>query len=87
MSYNSIAAAATDSDLRQRIAACFAQETDGPDQPEALAALHQWRIVASPGWGDAYATAAANNIDRPGADPSVITDTQILAAVQHALTG
>lgn len=86
MSYNTIAAAAQDSDLRLRVAACFAQETTGTDQPEALAALHMWRIAASPGWGDAYASAQAAGNPRPGADPAVITDPQILAAVQHAIT-
>jgi hypothetical protein len=85
MSYNSIAAAAQDADLRQRIAACFAQETDGPDQPEALAALHQWRICAAPGWGEAYESALAGGVERPGADPEVITDGQVLAAVQAIL--
>lgn len=82
MSYTAIAQAAQDADLRQRIAACFAQETDGPEQPEALAGLHAWRIAASPGWGEAYASALAAGKDRPGSDPAVITDAQILAAVQ-----
>lgn len=87
MSYNSIAAAAQDSDLRLRIAACFAQETDGPDQPEALAALHQWRICAEPGWGEAWESALAADppIPVPGADPGVISDGMILTAVQKHL--
>jgi hypothetical protein len=35
MSYNHIADAASDSDLRRRVAACFAQQTTGTEQPEA----------------------------------------------------
>ncbi len=34
MSYNHIADAAQDSDLRRRVAACFAQQTTGTEQPE-----------------------------------------------------
>lgn len=85
MSYNSIAAAATDTDLRQRIAACFAQETDGPDQPEALAALHQWRIVADETISDAYAYAVATDVPDPGSNEAVVSDAAILAAVTAVL--
>ena len=41
MSYNHIADAAQDSDLRRRVAACFAQQTTGTEQPEALASVHK----------------------------------------------
>ena len=81
MSYNSIAAAAQDSDLKQRVAACFAQETDGPDQPEALAGLHMWRIVANGPIADAYAYAVATDVPNPGRDEAVVTDANILDAV------
>lgn len=67
MSYNAIAA-------------------DGADQPTALADLHMWRLAASPGWGEAYdyamQTRLLSNPVPVGADPAVITDAQILAAVQ-----
>lgn len=81
MSYNSIAAAAQDGDLRTRVAACFAQQTTGPDQPEALAALHMWRIVADGTIADSYAYAVATNVPNPGRDEAVVTDAAILAAV------
>jgi len=81
MSYNSIAAAAQDGDLRTRVAACFAQETTGPDQPEALAALHMWRIVADGTIADSYAYAVNSNNPKPGHDEAVVTDAAILAAV------
>ena len=82
MSYNAIAAAAADSHLKARIAACFAQETDGPEQPTALAELHMWRIVAAPAISDAYSYAVATNVTNPGKDEAVVTDAAILAAVQ-----
>ncbi len=86
MSYNAIAAAAQDHDLRQRVAACFAQETTGPEQPPALAELHMWRIVAHGPIADAYSYAVATDVLNPGKDEAVVTDANILAAVQ-AITG
>jgi hypothetical protein len=89
MSYNAIAAAAQDPNLRERIAACLAQETDGVEQPTALADLYMWRLAASPGWGEAYDyardTRLLSNPVPVGADPAVITDAMILAAVQAVL--
>ena len=82
MSYNSIAAAAQDHDLRQRVAACFAQETTGPEQPEALASVHMWRIAAKADISDAYSYAVATDVPNPGKDEAVVTDAAILAAVQ-----
>ena len=81
MSYNAIAAAAQDHDLRQRVAACFAQETTGPEQPEALASVHMWRIVANGPIADAYSYAVATDVPNPGRDEAVVTDAAILAAV------
>lgn len=81
MSYNAIAAAAVDADLKKRVAACFAQETDGPEQPPALAELHMWRIVANGPIADAYSYAVATNVPNPGKDEAVVTDANILAAV------
>ena len=85
MSYNAIAAAAQDHDLRQRVAACFAQETTGPEQPEALASVHMWRIVANGPIADAYSYAVATNVPNPGKDEAVVTDANILAAVEDVL--
>ena len=75
MSYNHIADAAQDSDLRRRVAACFAQQTTGTEQPEALASVHMWRIAA------AYAYGVDTNVPNPGRDEAVVTDAAILAAV------
>ena len=82
MSYNAIAAAAADPHLKARVAACFAQETDGPEQPPALAELHMWRIVANGPIADAYSYAVAANVPNPGKDEAVVTDAMILSAVQ-----
>ena len=81
MSYNHIADAAQDSDLRRRVAACFAQQTTGTEQPEALAAVHMWRIAANSTIADAYAYAVASDLPNPGRDEAVVTDAAILAAV------
>ena len=81
MSYNTIADAAQDADLRRRVAACFAQETDGVEQPEALAAIHMWRIVANSTIADAYAYAVDTDVPNPGRNEAVVTDAAILAAV------
>ena len=81
MSYNTIADAAQDADLRRRVAACFAAETDGTEQPEALAAIHMWRIVADSDIADAYAYAVATDLPNPGKDEAAVTDAAILDAV------
>jgi hypothetical protein len=81
MSYNHIADAASDSDLRRRVAACFAQQTTGTEQPEALAAIHMWRIVATSPIADAYSYAVATDVPDPGSNEAVVTDAAILDAV------
>jgi hypothetical protein len=82
MSYNHIADAASDSDLRRRVAACFAQQTTGTEQPEALASVHMWRIAADNDIAAAYAYGVDTNVPNPGKDEAVVTDAQILAAVE-----
>ena len=66
MSYNHIADAASDSDLRRRVAACFAQQTTGTEQPEALASVHMWRIAADNDIAAAYAYGVDTNVPNPG---------------------
>ncbi len=81
MTYNAIASAAQDPDLRTRVAACFAQQTTGTEQPEALASVHMWRIAADPTIADAYAYGVDTDVPNPGRDEAVVTDAAILAAV------
>jgi len=82
MSYNAQAQLSQDGDFRNRIAACAAVETDNEIQATAWADKNIWQVSAAPGFADAYASALAGDVERPGADEAVITDGQILSAVQ-----
>lgn len=87
MTYAAIAQAAHDEHLRWRIAACIAQEApESALHPIAHADAIIWQCCASPGWGQAYAYALDTNVTDPGNDPAVISDGQILAAVQPLVT-
>lgn len=88
MAYSDQALLSNDSDFLQRIAACAAIEIDlGETHPVTWGANHQWQIAASPGFGDKYASALAAGVPRPGNDPAVISDGDILSAVQVIGTG
>jgi hypothetical protein len=80
MSYLTQADLADDGDLRRRVTACAALE--GIPEPEAWAYAHRWELSAQPGWDAAYEYAINAEVERPGADAAVISDQQILAAVQ-----
>lgn len=86
MSYNSIREMAASSSLLSRVAAAAAQE--GTDSPVAWANSNMWKLAASPGWDDqwdyAKATATPNVNPDTGARTDVISDSDILAAVQAA---
>jgi hypothetical protein len=83
MAYFDQAQLSRDGDFNQRIAAAAQLEIDlGEQTALEWAAEHQWEISASPGFGDAYASAVASGVERPGADASVISDAQILSAIQ-----
>jgi hypothetical protein len=84
VSYSTLAAAARDNQLADRIAACAA--TQGEPEPEQWARLHMWALAASPGWDDAYSYAVTAGNPAPGNDSGVITDGMILAAVQPLLS-
>jgi hypothetical protein len=78
--YADIAALANDVDFLGRVTACAA--TEGDPDPETWTWGHRWEMAGQPGFGDAYASAIAGGVERPGKDPAVITDPQILSAVQ-----
>lgn len=89
MGYSDVAALAIDADFRLRTVACHAGETFGsPQTPqsEIWQRDHGWEVASAPGFGDAYASALAGSVDRPGNDPAVISDDQILSAVQAIIT-
>lgn len=85
MAYADVAALTSDQDFSLRTQACYASEP-GSDptgsSPATWTAEHIWEMAAAPGFGDAYASAVASGVERPGNDPSVISDAQILGAVQ-----
>lgn len=84
MAYFDQALLSKDQDFIERVGACAAVEIDmgGTMQPLAWASDHVWEIAAAPGFADAYASAIAANVPNPGRDPAVISDAQILSAVQ-----
>jgi len=81
MAYSDVALLAADYDFQLRASACVATE-NASENPPGWAADHAWQMAAQPGFGEAYASALAGNVPRPGWDPSVISDAQILSAVQ-----
>jgi hypothetical protein len=83
--YSDVAMLAADNDFILRTRAAVAQE--GELDPVQWSLDHQWQMAGTPGFGDAYAYAVGMNVPRPGNDPSVITDPQILSAVQFLRTG
>lgn len=87
MAYSDIAAMARDNSLRDRTAACAATEGVIDPHPTTWADQHQWQIAASPGWGDAWASAIVSEVPSPGSDAGVITDQMILSAVQPMVMG
>ncbi len=84
MSYLTQADLADDGMIRRRVTACAALE--GIGNPDAWAYERRWQLSAQPGWSAAYEHAVTSGREDPGADPAVITDAMILAAVQ-ALAG
>lgn len=92
MSYLTQSKMARDRDLIMRIAACAA--TEGvPGNPSLWADDRRQKIVASPGWVAAYASACTSRDEwvddgstlqppPPGENEAAITDGMILSAVQ-----
>ena len=81
MAYWDLSQLAFDPDFTLRVAACYASETQDLD-PNSWAAIHMWEVASAPGFSDAYASAVAGGVPNPGRDASVISDAQILSAVQ-----
>ena len=86
MSYESQALLSTDPDFLSRTSAAAAVEVPKTHQPKQWAVDHVWWIAAAPGFADKYESALAGDIERPGNDPAVISDAEILSAVQALLT-
>lgn len=84
MSYSSIQAIATDGSLMGRITAAAASE--GLETPDSWAASRMWKFASQPGWGDKWSYAVdtyqVNANPDTGIRTDVISDADILAAVQ-----
>ena len=84
MAYSDIALLSADNDFISRTRACVA--TEGELDPVQWSQDHQWQMAATPTFGEKYGYAISNGINRPGNDPSVISDGDILSAVQSYRT-
>lgn len=87
MAYFDIFSLQADTDFINRVSACYVTEVDEATNPNPWTPDHIWQIAAAPGFGEAYESAVLNGVARPGKDQSVISDLQILAAVQAAIAG
>lgn len=85
MAYSDIALLSADMDFIQRTRAAVTVE--GEPDPVQWVSENQWQMAAIPGFGDKYASALAANVPRPGNDQSVISDMDILSAVQSLGAG
>jgi hypothetical protein len=81
MAYWDVALIAADTDISQRVTAAAALEGNVQD-PYTVWSENVWYFASQPGWGDAWASAIAAGITQPGRNPTVISDGQILSAIQ-----
>lgn len=89
MAYSDIALLAVDTDFINRVGGCAATEPDlnlDGQSPILWANQNAWIMAGAPGFGEKYAYALQTGVERPGNDPAVISDAEILSAVQ-AVTG
>lgn len=82
MSYATIAEITQSGSLFNRLTAAAAQEGKNATSPGGWVSVHIWQLAASPGWSDKWESAQAGGVTDPGANEAVITDADILAAVQ-----
>jgi len=88
-SYLTISEIAIDHAMRNRVAACAAQQ--GHPEPEQWSWDNAYIWASTPTWGEKWDYAVNTHPDEefpdysPGADPAVITDADILTRVQQML--
>lgn len=85
MSYSTLAQMARDADFLDRVTACAALE--GIQQADKWAEDNRWAMAAQPGFDEAYAYAVNTGVASPGKNAAVVTDKEILSAVQALLRG
>jgi len=78
MSYFSGWALSNDQDFMNRVGFCA--ETEGFGFEWGIE--NRMAVAAAPGFSDAYESAVVSGVPNPGRDPAVISDAQILSAVQ-----
>jgi hypothetical protein len=78
MSYYSGWSLASDQDFMNRVGFCA--ETEGLGFEWGIG--HRMEVAAAPGFAEAYESAVLNGVENPGRDQAVISDGQILSAVQ-----
>lgn len=84
MSYNTIHQCANDEAFQNRLVACAAQE--GEESPEySMSVKLRWPVSSLTDIEEAYEYAVNSDNPNPGGDDTVITDAQILSAVQYIL--
>lgn len=83
MAYYDIFLLGNDQDFMNRNWACA--ETEGVPDAMQWALDHRVTLAATPGFGDKYASALVAEVENPGRDQSVISDGDILSAVQALL--
>lgn len=86
MAYIDLADLSDNEAFRRRCAAAYSTQGITPTV-DALGwvVARRWRLAASPGFSDAYASAVAGGVENPGEDPAVIPDSDILSAVQAVI--
>lgn len=82
MSYHSGWSLANDQDFMNRVGFCAEVEGLGFD----WGIEHRMQVAASPGFAEAYESALVAGVPDPGRDQAVISDAQILSAVQVVAT-
>lgn len=87
MSYATQSLLAQDADFINRCNSCASKEipAGSPTNPLTYVQMNIWKIASAPGFDTAYASALLGGIGRPGWQESVISDDDILAAMQALL--
>ena len=87
MSYATQSLLAQDRDFIDRCNSAAAKEipAGSPTHPLSYVGDHIWTLAAAPGFDAAYESAIAGGIGRPGWESSVISDGEILSAMQSLI--
>jgi hypothetical protein len=80
-----------DPNLRRRVAACAQQQASvnvvDIGDPEVWAEANSWEYAMAPGWVAKVSSAIESGVLEWGNDPAVVTDGDILSAIQPMVVG